>query len=287
MGFEIQLTAMVVLAAVLHATWNAMVKNSDDSLLTMALVMGTVSLLGGIATFFVPVPREESWPLLAMSVLLHLAYQLILVQAYRMGDLSQVFPIFRGIPPILVAALSGLIAGEWLNLWQSLGVVVISMGVASLALNRSMSTPKDRAALAFALGTALAITAYTFADGLGVRRSGDALGYAAWMFLFNGIPYVLIAAWVRGPAFWPFLRANWLVGGGAGVVAATGFAIILWAFAQGALAPVAALRETSVVFAAIIGTLVLKEPFGRQRILAAVLVAVGIVLLHWAQAAGR
>ncbi len=286
MGVEIQLTALVVLAAVLHATWNAMVKNSEDGLLTMTLVMGTVSLLGGIATFVVPVPREESWGLLAMSVLLHLAYQLFLVQAYRMGDLSQVFPIFRGIPPILVAALSGVIAGEWLNLWQTLGVVVISMGVASLALKRSLSTPKERAALAFALGTALAITAYTFADGLGVRRSGDALGYAAWMFLLNGIPYVLIAAWVRGPAFWPFLRANWLVGGGAGVLAATGFAIILWAFAQGAIAPVAALRETSVVFAAMIGTLVLKEPFGRQRILAAVLVAAGIVLLHFAQAAG-
>lgn len=277
---DFQITGMVLLAALLHAIWNALVKTSDDNLIAMSMVIGASGLLGAMAIPFVPFPRQESWVLLAFSVLFHLIYQVSLVQAYRRADLSQVYPIFRGIPPVLVALLSGTVAGEWLTAWQTVGVLVISLGVASLALRGRLSGKRERAALAFSLAAALAIAAYTFADGLGVRRAGDPLSYAAWMFSLMSIPYVAIVIGVRKRAYWSYLRVNWRWGIGAGIISTTGFTIVLWAFAQGALAPIAALRETSVIFAALIGTVILGEPFGRQRVAAAVLVAAGMIMLH-------
>ncbi|MBI3992716.1 MAG: EamA family transporter [Candidatus Lambdaproteobacteria bacterium] len=280
MWAEGHVSALVILAALLHASWNAMLKRSEDALVTMGVVMTTGVAMGALAIPFLPPLPAACWVYLALSVLLHLAYQLILVQAYRIADLSQVFPIFRGIPPVLVASFSGLVAGELLAPTQVLGVAAISLGIGSLALHRGLPRGQDRLALAWALGTAVAITAYTFADGLGVRLSGNALTYAAWLFFFNGIPYALFAWWRRRAALWPVLGRVWPQGLGAGVVAIGGFTIVLWAFARAPLAPVAALRETSVIFAALIGTLLLREPFGRLRLVAAVLVVLGIVLLH-------
>jgi drug/metabolite transporter (DMT)-like permease len=257
-----------------------MVKHSEDTLVTMGAIMSTGTVLGALAIPFLPALPAASWVYLALSVLLHLAYQLILIKAYRSADLSQVFPIFRGIPPVLVAGFAGLIAGELLAPPQLLGVAVISLGIGSLALHRGLPRGQDRQALLWALGTAVAITSYTFADGLGVRLAGNALAYAAWLFFFNGIPYALFAWWRRRAALWPVLARTWPLGLAAGLMAISGFTIVLWAFARAPLAPVAALRETSVIFAALIGTLVLREPFGRLRLLAALLVAAGIVLLH-------
>ena len=280
MWADLHVSGLVILAALLHASWNAMIKHSEDTLVTMGLVMSTGAMLGALAIPFLPALPAVSWVYLALSVLLHLAYQLILVQAYRSADLSQVFPIFRGIPPVLVAGFSGLVAGEMLAPPQVLGVVVISLGIGSLALHRGIPRGQDRVALMWALGTALAITSYTFADGLGVRLSGNSLAYAAWLFFFNGIPYALFTWWRRRTVLWPIVGRVWPQGLGAGLLAMSGFTIVLWALARAPMAQVAALRETSVIFAALIGTVVLREPFGRLRVLAAVLVAGGIVLLH-------
>lgn len=273
-------TGAVLVSAVMYAIWNALIKNSEDQLVSMGILTATGGALALVALPWLPSLPAESWVYMGGSVVLHLAYQLCLIQAYRFGDLSQVYPVFRGIPPVLVALLSGFIAGEYLAPVQMMGVVVISGGIASLAFYRGWPQGQDKRALGFALAAALAISAFSFADGLGVRLSGNVLTYSAWLFLLSGIPQCVIAWERRRGRLWPIVRRTWRGGVTAGLLAGGGFSIILWAFTHAELAPVSALRETSVIFAAVIGTWMLGEPFGRLRIVAAVLVVAGIVMLH-------
>jgi len=272
---------------VLHATWNALAKSVKDHLVgfvALNLGAGTVCLL---VVPFVDAPARRAWPFLALSVVVHVGYQALLLQSYRVGDFNQVYPIARGTAPLLVALLAVPLADERLGAAQLAGVVAIGSGLISLAHLRdwlaagsARARPGPPPALAFAFATGLLITAYSLVDGLGVRRAESTLGYAAWLVLIESVSipaYGLLRERARVRRAW---RSTWRVAGLGGLLSVTAYAIVLWAQTRGALAAVTALRETGVIVAAVIGTVVFHERFGRRRLVAAVLVAAGVVLLN-------
>jgi drug/metabolite transporter (DMT)-like permease len=269
----------VLAAAVLHAGWNALLKGTGDRLATVVLLDLTGVALAILALPLVPAPAPASRGLLALSVALHLGYELLLLLAYRAGDLSQVYPLARGTAPLLVAGYAGLVLGERLAPVQLLGLAGVCAGLLALVeVGRGPARPG--AAVGPALATGVLIAAYTVADGLGVRRSGTVAGYVAWLFLLHGLPIPLVALAVRGRALTARLRGHLGVGVAAGALSVAAYGLVLWAQRRGSLAVVAALRETSVLVAALIGSLVFGERFGRRRVLAAALLAAGIVALN-------
>jgi len=279
---EPAVAALVLFAALLHASWNAIVKSDRDRLMSFGLVMVAGSVIALPFLPFVAIPAAASWPYLIASVIVHNFYYFFLLRAYAHGDLSHVYPIARGLGPLLVAAFSGRLVGEYLSLAESAGVTLLSLGIASLAFGNGLPRGRDEwRPVLYAIGTGVCIAGYTLVDGLGVRESGDALGYIAWLNLFEG-PWVMVAAlWWRGrERVVPYLRAYWWRGTAGGIIATLGYGIAIWAMSVGALAHVAALRETSVLFAALMGTLLLHEGFGPRRIAASALVVAGLLLMN-------
>ncbi|MDP7548643.1 MAG: EamA family transporter [Alphaproteobacteria bacterium] len=274
------LIALVLVAALMHACWNAIVKVVSDRLVSLALVNLTHSLLTLMVLPFVGIPAPESWPFLIASVLIHQAYYAGLVMQYRFGDLGQVYPLARGASPLAVAAVAWIWAGEHLAPWSLLAVFLITGGILSLALS-GRGQRNNRHAVAWALFTALNIAGYSIADGLGGRVSGEPLAYTAWLFLLDGLPMPLLLPLFRSRRqLIPALRRYWRPGLIGGVLSATAYGTVIWVMSLAPLALVTALRETSVIAAALIGAVLLGEPFGRRRLLAAGLVAVGVAMLQ-------
>lgn len=272
--------ALVLLAALMHASWNAVVKSDKDRLVSMGLVMLAGALLGLVAVPFVPFLDAAAWPYLLGSVLIHNFYYVFLLKAYRWGDLSHVYPIARGLGPLLVALASGRLIGEHLAVHEIGGVVLVSCGIASLAFGHGLPRGHEWRAVIYAVLTGVTISAYTIADGLGARHAGDAFSYIAWLNVVEGPWVFLFALAVRRGSIVLYLRRSWWRGLAGGVVATIGYGIAIWALSLGAMAHVAALRETSVIFAAAFGALLLHEGFGRRRIVAASIVAAGLVLMN-------
>jgi drug/metabolite transporter (DMT)-like permease len=273
--------ALVLLAALMHAGWNALVKGAGDRMTTLTLVFVSPAPIALFAAIFLlPAPARASWPFILGSVAVHIGYFAGLIKAYRYGDLSQVYPLARGAAPILAAGLSAMAAGELISTGGMIGVALVSLGTASLAFERGRPRGEKGRALAFALLTVFTIASYTVIDGLGVRRAGTSLGYIAWLFSLDGLPPLAASVlWRRGEALLS-LRSSWRTGVIGGLLSFAAYGIAIWAMSEGAIAQVAALRETGVVFAAAIGALFLCEPFGGRRILAASLVAAGVALLQ-------
>jgi drug/metabolite transporter (DMT)-like permease len=215
------------------------------------------------------------------SVVIHIFYILGLMQANRLGDFGQVYPLARGTSPLVVTILAAIFVHERPTLPALAGILVVSAGLAMLVFGGKRP---GRAAMLAAIGTGLTIAAYTTVDGVGVRASGSATGYIGWLLLLQGLTVPLYALIRRRSALqdlvrqrsWRVLGAGWL----AGALSVLAYGLVLWAQTRGPLAPIAALRETSVIFGAIIGTLVFREPFGRTRIAATIVVSAGILLLN-------
>ncbi len=281
MKLDLIVVVLVLCSALLHATWNAIVKSDNDRLVSMGLVMVAGAAIGLLAVPFVPLPAPESWKWLLLSIAIHNFYYFFLLSAYAHGDLSHVYPIARGSGPLLVAIFSGVLVGEHLTGGESLGVLFVSFGIASLALARGWPRGEEWRPTLYALATGVTIAAYTVADGLGVRSAGNALSYIAWLNLLEGPWVMLFAIWLRGPKIMHHLRQYWWRGVGGGIVATIGYGLAIWALSVGGMAHVAALRETSVLFGALIGTIILHESFGMRRMLAAVLVVTGLLLMHF------
>ena len=224
-----------------------------------------------------PCPTADCWPYLLGSVAIHIFYNLLLMQCYRLGEFSQVYPLARGTSPLVVSILAAIFIHEHLDLPQIGGVLVVSAGLAVLVL---AGRRPGRAAFAAAVGTGLTIAAYTTVDGVGVRLSGSPVGYIGWLMVLESLCVPMFAVFRRRDVLLKQPKRILLAGLSAGALSVLAYGLVLWAQTRGALAPIAALRETSVIFGAIIGTLVFREPFGRTRILATVLVATGIVLLN-------
>ena len=266
----------VLFAALLHAGWNSLVKLGLDrfsSMLLLALVQG------GIALLLVPVfgaPARAAWPWVLLGSALHSGYKLFLIRAYGHGDLSQIYPLARGTAPLIVTLASALFLGEAPPLLRIAAVLAIAGGIVSMAGGGGLS----RTALLWALGTAGFTASYTMADGVGARLAGDASAFAMWMFALDGLVMLGFGLATRGRRAVVALLPEWRGGAAAGAMSLGSYWIAIWAFTQAPLAMVAALRETSVLFALLIAFFLLKERVEPQRWIAGALILVGIVLMR-------
>jgi drug/metabolite transporter (DMT)-like permease len=272
-------TLAVLGAGFLHASWNALLKNAQggEPMLDTATVVVGSAVWCLLVLPFVPLPDTAAWKFIAMSSVVHFGYYVTLSHAYRTGDLSFAYPLMRGTAPLLTTVLGIVFLRELPSPQVATGIVLICAGIVSIAFVRRERHPP--AALRWALANAALIAAYTLVDGAGVRASGNALSYVSWLLALEGLPYL---AWVlsRGgrPAVAYIARGRRLaVVGGLGSLAA--YAIVLWAMTRAPVAAVAALRETSVLFAALIGAVWLKEGFGIMRLVGAASVVAGIAAL--------
>ena len=279
---ETTVFAVVLAAAALHAGWNALLKIGLDRFLSAALIQIGAGLVALPALPWVSLPLAGAWPWLALSALLHIGYNAFLARAYRHGDLSQVYPIARGSAPLLVALLA-LLAGDALRLQQWPGLLVLVAGIWLMAwrgghAHASLNGPL----LLNALATAACIAGYTLADALGARSNGDAIGYALWLFVVNGLVATLLITLRSGPRIFLRLGPHWRGGLGGGGMSLLAYSLVIWATTQAPVAMVSALRESSVLFALLIGWLLLKEPMPPMRLLACAVIALGVVLLKLA-----
>lgn len=273
--------AAVLIAAVTHASWNAIAHHIKDQLLSFTLISGGGALLGALALFFVPMPAAEAWPYLIASAALHIGYQALLMRSFTLGDFGQMYPIARGTAPLVVTLLAALFLHEIPDTPQLAGVAVACAGLTGLALwgIRGSGRRPDWPALLAALGTGLTIAGYTVVDGVGVRASGTPLGFMAWLMLLQGSAIPAYTAYRRGAALLPQLRPHAARGLLGAVLSVAAYVLVLWAQTKAPLAPIAALRESSIIVGAAIGTLFFKERFGGPRIAAAGLMVVGIGLM--------
>jgi len=277
------LVVLVVLAAaVMHASWNALAKHGGDPVLRIALMHLACCAMALLLVPLVEAPVAAAWPFLAGSVAIHVVYQALLAQAYRWGDLSQVYPITRGIAPPLVALVAVVAAGETLPPAGVLAVLVTAAGIIALALVGRRHGPAGLP-IGLALANGAVIAAYSICDGLGARASGDPFGYAVWLFVFDGLIFGAVILWRRrglGRAVRPVLVPAVL----GGAMAMTAYGAVIWAMARAPLGYVSALRETSVVIGVLIGTRLMGERLGGPRLASAGLVALGVALLHFVRA---
>ena len=272
----------MLLSALMHAGWNLLVKRGQDGIVAMALIkVPNMAISAGVLAY-VGWPAAASLPWLAGSGVVNWLYFYFLINAYKVGDLSLAYPISRGSAPLLVLLLSLLIAAEVPSFAAGVGVALICLGISTLAVRRG-ATRQDNLTLLWAFGVGVCIATYTVTDGIGARISGNALGYVAVLNICSGIGMCGFAAWRRGPQLGMALRRDWANGLVGGALVFGAYAIVVYALTRAPMAQVAALRESSVIFAAILGAIFLKEPFGGRRIVASMVVAAGIATLALAR----
>lgn len=271
-------TALVLLAAVLHAAWNTLVKFSADRLLVVAC-MDLVGLLVALALLpWISLPPAEVWPWLGSAVALQLVYRVLLIQAYKVGDLGLVYPLMRGLSPLVVLALTLLVGGEQLSDRQVLGILLIPLGMLFL-LKGGGGSRLPWVAFPVVLLMGLCIGSYTWTDGHALKRWPQPLDYLVWLTLLSGVPFPLLALSARTRAFARFWQTQWKLGLCVGICVMASYGLVLWAMQLGSVAEAAALRETSVVLVVLFGMRFLKEPFGLPRLLACSLVLAGMLVM--------
>ncbi|MFJ9410597.1 EamA family transporter [Streptomyces sp. NPDC101393] len=273
--------AAVLIAAVTHASWNAIAHGIRDQLLAFTLVGGGGAVCGALLAAFTPLPAAAAWPYLIGSAVLHVVYQALLMQSFRLGEFGQMYPIARGTAPLVVTVLAAVFVHEIPGAWALAGVALASAGLVGVALwgIRGSGTRPHWPAIIAALATGLAIASYTTVDGLGVRASGTPLGYIAWLMIFEGLAIPAYALATRRRELATQLRPIALRGLLGGVLSVFAYGLVLWAQTRAPLAPIAALRESSIIVGAAIGALFFKERFGAPRIAAAGLMVVGIGMM--------
>lgn len=272
----LSVATIVLLAAALHASWNALLKGTSDRLWSMTVMGVATSLACAGLVIFLPIPSPASWPYIATSALLHIGYNVFLIRAYRSGEFGSAYPIARGSSPLLVTLGAALIAKEWPSFLASVGVLLVSGGIISLAF-RGRRVPE--LSVFYALGTGLIIAAYTVTDGLGGRLSGAALSYTLWMCLIWGAAFFAVYVIRRGDHhLWrglvPTMRAAM-----GGLISLGAYAIIIFAMTRAPMGSVSALRETSVLFAVLLARLLFAEPLRARRIISAIVIVLGALCL--------
>lgn len=269
------LYGLVILSAIAHAVWNALIKSAGDRVLTMVAIRTAGLMLGLVALPFVDWPAPESWKWLALTAAVMFAYYALLIRSYGVGDMSVVYPLARGLAPVLTTIAAFFAIGETLGLGQVVAVAMISLGIMALSFGAGASG----GAVGFALATGVSVATYSFFAGLGVRTAGTVLGFQACLEVVTGFGMLCYGVTVRHAALLAYARRHGALGLLAGAVSVAGFLAYLVAARYLPLGPVTALRETSVIFGAVLGTVVLKEGFGLRRVAAALLVTAGIMLL--------
>ncbi|NWE26394.1 EamA family transporter [Pseudomonas gingeri] len=272
-------TALVLVAAVLHAAWNTLIKFSGERLLVVACMDSVALLFVLLLLGFVTLPPTEIWSWIIASALFELLYRYLLIQAYRVGDLGLVYPLMRGLSPLVVLGLTLVFAGEALTTQQVLGILLIPCGMLCLLWQGGGGERLPWSILPVVLLIGLCIGCYTFIDGQALRRWSHPLDYLVWMSLLSAWPYPLLALTRRRVAFARFWREQWRLGLGVGFCVLFSYALVLWAMRLGSIAEAAALREISVILVVLFGMRYLKEPFGRPRLLACGLVLAGMLIM--------
>ena len=269
-------TLAVLGAALLHASWNVLLKSGEDKELeTLAIAAGS-GVVALVAALFLPPPAAASWPWLVGSAVVHILYFIFLAGAYRWGELSYTYPVMRGGGPMIVALFGAVALGEVLPLRETLGVALICVGILAFASGRH-----DRRATAYAIANAVVIALYTLIDGQGARASGAPVSYTLWFFAANGIVFVLYSvARGRGAAMAGYFRTRWPRALFGGALAVGAYGIALWAMTRAPIALVAVLRETSVIFAAVLSAIFLREKMTRRRLAATGAVLLGLIALR-------
>jgi len=270
----------VLTAAVLHASWNAIAKGVEDrvGLFVRSSVVGLA--VCAALLWWLPLPDRESWPWLIASAVVHVFYNLGLIAAYQLGDFNQTYPLARGVGPLAVTVIAVTVIGEPLPLAPAIGIVLIGAAIGVLGLTPWRRLKANRTAVVVAICTGLTIATYTVLDGVGVRRSGSAIAYLVWLMALEALAMMVCLPLLRRRlARSTAGRSEWALAAATGVLSMLAYGLVLWAQTRGALAAVAALRESSVVVAAGLGAVLFREPLGRTRIAASVAVAAGVVLL--------
>jgi drug/metabolite transporter (DMT)-like permease len=270
--------ALVLCAAVLHASWNAVLRGRDDKLWSVTVMSFAATVVAIPVVFVLPLPASASWPYLALSVVLQVVYSWFLVAAYRLADLSQIYPMIRGSVPLLVTLGAALFAGDRLSAPALSGIVLVSLGIMSLALGKGCAHPR---AVAAALANSVVIATYTVTDGIGARLSGDPFAYVSWIFVLYGIvmPVAFLAARRRLVVHWRAPETRTALA--AGIVQLVTYGTVIWALTMAPIGSVSALRETSIVFAALIGRMFLREPLTARRLSACLVIAAGAACLGY------
>ncbi|WP_376710328.1 DMT family transporter [Pseudochrobactrum lubricantis] len=274
---------IVLFGALLHASWNVIVKSGTDKYLNAVLVCGAAGLVALVLIPFLPLPLAPSWPYMIISTIFQVCYLFMVAAAYSNGDMSLAYPLMRGTPPLLVAMAAGPLIGEVLGAGQWLAIGFISCGVLTMAFGSRRKTAAGQntsRTVIIALVNALFIAGYTLVDGIGVRVSGNAISYTLWAFLFNAIPVVSWGIWkYRGQLVGHIRqRGHLAMIGGAGTLGSYGLA--LWAMTMAPVAMVAALRETSILFGMILSLFLLREHISLKRLAGALLIVCGTVLMR-------
>ena len=272
----------VIAAAFMHAGWNVLVKLRLDRFLSLFLIQGLMGVMGLAMLAWFSFPSPASLPYVLTSGLLHLGYFLFLARSYRTGDLSQVYPIARGAAPLLTLAVSWYAVHEDVSVAGAAGIGVLVAGIWLVSLAGRRAVRLDGMTLFFALGTSVFIAAYTIVDGLGGRLSGSPSGYAALLFVIDGIFLSIAAMMMRGPTVFAQVAPYWRLGMAGGALSAGAYWIAIWAMSLAPIAAVAALRETSILLVMVMSIKVLKESVTLPRIGGALLIAAGAVMLRLA-----
>jgi len=269
-------TLAVLGAGLMHASWNAIVKGGSggDPLLDTSTVVAGSMVVSLVLLPFLPLPLAAAWPMALASMVIHFAYYLTLTEAYRAGDLSFAYPLMRGTAPLLVTMLGVVFLRELPSLQVTAGILLICAGIFAIAFAQRHRHP--RAAVYWALANAGIIAVYTLVDGAGARASGNAFAYVAWLTFLESALFLAWVRWHRGASATAYVTSRWRRGMVGGFFSVAAYGIVLWAMTRAPVAAVAALRETSVLFAAIIGTVLLKERLGPGRLAAAVGVVLGV-----------
>ena len=265
-------------AALLHALWNAALKGGNDRILDASLLFSVAGMIGLMSTFFAPTMDVTAWKWIVATALLHVPYVYFLARAYELGELSHVYTIARGLPPIMIMGLATVTLAEIPTLPALGGVILISIGILTVGLSKGAHVQGSLLAMIVAISIAL----YSISDGIGVRASQSPIAYNGWVFFAVGMTCTVMATYLRGRKIIPYARVHWRRALFGGVLSFVAYGLVLWAMTKASIAGISALRETSVVFASMIGILAFGEKAGARRLIGALIVAIGALVLKFA-----
>ena len=271
---------MILFAAFLHAFWNFLVRGGNDKVLAMAAIVFGHAPLALLGLLIVGFPDKAALPYIIASSVLHVGYQSFLMNAYRFGGLTQIYPIARGAAPLIIAVISIIILIDELSVPQLIGVVVVSAGILVHGISQTKETEFNMKGFFLALATACFIAAYSMVDGAGTRITQNAISYYGGLTVGNCFLFsIYLAVFHRGVLgrIIQEARFTFLVGGSASYIA---YVLVLWACLYLPIAVVSSIRETSVLFALLLGTIFLKEKITLQRILVVFIIVLGIIILR-------
>jgi drug/metabolite transporter (DMT)-like permease len=271
----------VLAAAAMHASWNALIKMRGDRFASISLTSLGMSLAALPVIPFVEFPGMAVWPFIAASLAIHIGYRLFLVMAYEAGDLAQTYPLARGAAPLMTTIGAIFLLAELPTPLAVLGIVLLSTGTLLMSFRGGRGLGRlDRRAVGFALTTSIFVTGYTLTDGSGARLAATASSYAAWLFLCDGLVSIAIGFYYRGRSLLPIMKKEWHIGVLTGLLSAASYWIAMWAMTKAPIASVAALRETSILFAMLISVFALREKLTGWRAAAALCIVAGVVALR-------